>query len=258
MKRDTSFTPALPGALAALDNDQARALSRGFGKAQDQTTSDEALISRIARGERPAMQTLYARHHVRVFRFVVRVLGDRALAEDVVSDVFFDVWRNADQFERRSAVSTWVLRIARLKAFSALKRIPEEEEEWDEEIPGTLQDPGEDPAGSFERKQTNAILRECLSALPPAHREIIDLVYFHNKSIAEAAEIVGIPPQHGQDPHVWRAQAAGTHAASCGDQTSLTRFRHSATGVTRLIANHLSSVPEHGTSARLLPTLRVE
>ncbi|HEY4859190.1 MAG TPA: sigma-70 family RNA polymerase sigma factor [Xanthobacteraceae bacterium] len=152
---------------------------------------DEALMARIVNYDRSAMHMLYARHHVRVYRFALRVLRDRALSEDVVSDVFFEVWRSADQFEGRSAVSTWLLGIARLKAFSALKRCPEEE--LDERAANTIEDPADDPASSFERKETGSVLRECLSGLPREHREIIDLVYFHEKSIAEVAEIVGIP-----------------------------------------------------------------
>jgi Sigma-70 region 2 len=53
-----------------------------------QSTSDEVLIGRIANGDRLAMQVLYARYHVRVFRFVVRLVRDEATAEDVISEVF--------------------------------------------------------------------------------------------------------------------------------------------------------------------------
>src|ERR1700748_439295 len=92
-----------------------------------QSTSDEVLIGRIANGDRLAMQVLYARYHVRVFRFVVRLVCDEATAEDVISEVFLDVWRQAGRFEGRSAVSTWVLGIARFKALSVLRRKPEPE-----------------------------------------------------------------------------------------------------------------------------------
>ena len=57
-----------------------------------QTTSDEVLISRIAGGDRLAMQVLYARHHVRVYRFVLRLVRNEATAEDLISEVFLDVW----------------------------------------------------------------------------------------------------------------------------------------------------------------------
>src|SRR5438270_2290729 len=77
-----------------------------------QSTPDEVLIGRIANSDRLAMQVLFARYHVRAFRFVVRLVGDEATAEDVISEVFLDVWRQAGRFEGRSAVSTWLLAIA--------------------------------------------------------------------------------------------------------------------------------------------------
>ena len=79
-------------------------------------TTDEALIASIAQGDKRALQTLYGRHNVRVFRFALRFLNDEALAEDMVSEVFFDVWRQAERFEARSKVSTWLLAMARNKA----------------------------------------------------------------------------------------------------------------------------------------------
>ena len=85
-------------------------------------SSDESLIKRIAGGDKLAMQVLYARHHVRVFRFVVRIVHDESMAEDLISEVFLDVWRQADRFEGRSAVSTWLMSIARFKALSARRR----------------------------------------------------------------------------------------------------------------------------------------
>jgi RNA polymerase sigma-70 factor (ECF subfamily) len=81
--------------------------------------------------------------------------------------------------------------MARLKAFSALKRRPEEQ--LDEDTAMAIEDPADGPASCFEQKETGAILRECLSRLSPQCREIIDLVYFHEKSIAEVAQILGIP-----------------------------------------------------------------
>ena len=92
-----------------------------------QTTSDEVLIGRIASGDRLAMQVLFARHHVRVYRFVLRLVSDPTLAEDLISEVFLDVWRQAGKFEGRSAASTWMLSIARFKALSALRRKGERE-----------------------------------------------------------------------------------------------------------------------------------
>ena len=156
-----------------------------------QSTSDEVLIGRIANGDRLAMQVLYARYHVRVFRFVVRMVRDDSTAEDLISEVFLDVWRQAGRFEGRSAVSTWMLAIARFKALSALRRRPDQE--LDEETAGAIEDPSDDPAAALEKKDKSAMIRKCLTGLSAEHREIIDLVYYHEKSVEEVAEIVGIP-----------------------------------------------------------------
>ena len=156
-----------------------------------QSTPDEVLIGRIANGDRLAMQVLYARYHVRVFRFIVRFVRDEATAEDVISEVFLDVWRQADRFEGRATVSTWLLAIARFKAISALRR--RRDEELDEEAAAAIEDLSDNPATALEKNDKSAMLRKCLAGLSAEHREIIDLVYYHEKSVEEAAEIVGIP-----------------------------------------------------------------
>ena len=146
-----------------------------------QTSSDEVLISRIANGDRLAMQVLFARHHVRVYRFVLRLVRNEATAEDLISEVFLDVWRQAAKFEGRSAVSTWMLSIARFKALSALRRKPEYE--LDEETAEAIEDHSDDPEVTLAKKDKGALLREALSALSAEHREVIDLVYYHEKSV---------------------------------------------------------------------------
>src|SRR5437667_10702255 len=84
--------------------------------------SDEMLVEQIAGGKQLGMRRLFARHRLRIYRFVLRMVRDEALAEDILSEVFLDVWRKADQFEARAAVSTWLLAIARFKALSAMRR----------------------------------------------------------------------------------------------------------------------------------------
>jgi len=137
------------------------------------------------------MQVLFARHHVRVYRFVLRLVRNEATAEDLISEVFLDIWRQAGKFEGRSAVSTWMLSIARFKALSALRKRPEQE--LDDETAERIEDQADDPETALAKKDKGALLRECLTALSAEHREIVDLVYYHEKSVEEAAGIVGIP-----------------------------------------------------------------
>jgi len=169
----------------------ARLTQRADRQGAMQATADEVLIGRIASGDRLAMQVLFARHHVRVYRFVLRLVRDESTAEDLISEVFLDVWRQAGRFEGRSAVSTWLLAIARFKALSALRRRPDEE--LDEEAAASIEDTSDNPETALEKKDKSAIIRKCLMGLSAEHREIIDLVYYHEKSVEEVAQIVGIP-----------------------------------------------------------------
>src|SRR5436190_469186 len=87
--------------------------------------SDDALIAAIAEGDKSAMQVLFTRYSTRIYRFIARRTGNASLAEDVVSDVFLDVWRRANRFEGRSTVGTWLLAIARHKSLNAMRHTSE-------------------------------------------------------------------------------------------------------------------------------------
>ena len=154
-------------------------------------TPDVALIRSIAAGDKHAMQILFARHNVRIFRFLLRFVRDRSAAEDLVSEVFLDVWRQAGRFQGRSQVTTWLLAIARNKALSALQR--RSNEELDEDAAAAIEDPQDNPEVTLQKRQKAEILLNCLTQLSPAHREVTDLVYYHEKSIDEVAEITGVP-----------------------------------------------------------------
>lgn len=152
---------------------------------------DEALLREIGKGNQLAMRTLFMRHQVRVFRFVMRFVRDRGLAEDIVSEVFFAVWRQAHRFKGRSTVSTWLLSIARHKALTAIKRPPVER--LDDAIAATIADPALGAEEKIEDAENATTLRRCLVALSAEHGEMIDLVYYQQKSIKEIAEMLGIP-----------------------------------------------------------------
>jgi len=156
-----------------------------------QPTSDEMLLDGITDGDRNAMHVLYARHHVRVYRFILRMVRDATTAEDLTSQVFLDVWRTASQFQRRSQVSTWLLSIARFKALTALRQRRHEDIEQEEIL--EIADGAETPEASIDRSTTSAILRACVAELSPAHREIINLVYYHEKTVEEVGQLIGIP-----------------------------------------------------------------
>ena len=158
--------------------------------AATETSSDEVLIRRIADGDQLAMRTLFARYRVAIYRWLLRLVGDEALAEDLLSDVFLDVWRKAASFEARSSVATWLLAIARYKALSARRQQPHAE--LNDELASTVADPADDPELVLQKKDRAELLRQSLAKLSPEHGEVIDLVYYHGKSVKEVAETIGI------------------------------------------------------------------
>jgi RNA polymerase sigma-70 factor (ECF subfamily) len=177
MQRDHAIPRAMP-----------RAMPVRHSSAKEM--SDHDLVRLIAADDNNAMRILFARHNMRVFRFAVRIVGNEATAEDVVSDVFLDVWRNASRFEGRSQVATWILGIARHKALAAARRRPIGES--DDDI-AFIVDHADGPETAAQKADRSAILRDCLEQLTPAHREIIDLVYYHEQTIDDVARILGVP-----------------------------------------------------------------
>jgi RNA polymerase sigma-70 factor (ECF subfamily) len=152
---------------------------------------DETLIKSIAAGDKFAMQVLFQRHNVRVYRFVLRLTGNVCLAEEIVSETFLNVWQRAGTFAAKCQVSTWLLAIARHKAVSVLRR--RSAAPLDDAMAAALVDPSDDAESVLGREDRSRIIRRCLTQLSPAHREIIDLVYYHEKSVEEVAQIVGVP-----------------------------------------------------------------
>src|SRR5262249_8339229 len=155
-----------------------------------ESSPDEPLTRRIAAGDKSAMRALFARYRVRVYRWLLRLVDDEALAEDLLSEVFLDVWRYAASFEARSSLSTWLLAIARYKAFSARRR--RTDAEVDEATVSTMPDSRDDPEVTLLKKNRAEALRRALPLRSPEDRELIDLAYYHGKSVKDIAEIVSI------------------------------------------------------------------
>jgi RNA polymerase sigma-70 factor, ECF subfamily len=129
------------------------------------------------------------------------IVKDRSLADDLVGELFLQVWRNAHRFGAHPGLSTWLLAIARDTATAAIKRrkIPEERDEApsieDQAArPGrSAEDQAASPGLSTQAINRQKVLHVCVTKLSPNHREILDLVYYHEESIEAVAKIVGIP-----------------------------------------------------------------
>ena len=162
-----------------------------LARATASDSSDEMLVERIAAGDKLAMQVLFARHRTPVYRWLLRFVGNETVAEDLLSDVFFDVWQQAGRFEGRSAVSTWLLSIARFKALSARRR--RTDAALDETIEATVADSADNPEIALQKKSRDELVRAAMMKFSPDHRDILDLVYFHENSVEDCALILNIP-----------------------------------------------------------------
>jgi RNA polymerase sigma-70 factor (ECF subfamily) len=161
-------------------------------KRENDNERDVALLASMAGGDHAALKALYGRHSVRIFRFIMRSVNDRDTAEELMNEVFLEGWRNAGRFEGRSTVSTWLLAIAGNKAATHLRR-RRNEDPLDEATIATTPDPGIGPETATGKADEARAMRDCLAALSPDHRAVVELTYYQERSIEEAAEILAIP-----------------------------------------------------------------
>jgi RNA polymerase sigma-70 factor, ECF subfamily len=152
--------------------------------------ADEVLVRRVAQsGDERALSDLYDRYSGVVYGMGVRYLGDRALAEDFVQDVFTAMWRGAASFDpSRASFATWLFRIARNRATDLIRR----RRARVRTVGGdAYPEPGEmDPAGELSR---GFDLVAALSALSSTHREVLELAYFEGLSQREISRRTGTP-----------------------------------------------------------------
>lgn len=153
---------------------------------------ERALLKAIAAGDAKALERLFARAQTRVFRFLMRVVKSEAIAEELLNEVFLSVWQNAHRYEGRSEPLTWMLSIAHNKAMSVLRKKTE--------VLGIAEETGRDlvaeedtPDVAAQKHDKSVKIRACIAELSPDHRTILDLVYYQEQSVAEAAEVLGIP-----------------------------------------------------------------
>jgi RNA polymerase sigma-70 factor (ECF subfamily) len=157
-------------------------------------TPDGALMGAFSRREQAAAEELYDRFASRVYGLGIVMLGNDAMAQDLVQDTFVKLWRSAARFDAgRGRLETWVLLVARSLAIDAirrrvldarsLERIGVEREASGEPGPDELAET-EDLAGRARR---------AMSSLSDGQRAALELAYFGGKTSAEVAELEGIP-----------------------------------------------------------------
>jgi RNA polymerase sigma factor (sigma-70 family) len=152
--------------------------------------SDEVLLRRVGRGDAEALTALYQRHANGLFGFLLRLAGDRMLAEEILQDTLMAVWRGADGFAGRSQVRTWLYGIARRQAHNRLRVTRPVEAALDDVAEPQLAGPGPEELAlaSLERDRVLA----AVDRLSLVHREVVMLTFAADLSQAEIAEVLGV------------------------------------------------------------------
>lgn len=148
-------------------------------------------LTRTALGDRASFERLFRAYEHRLYRFLIGLVRDAQLAEELTGDVMLDVWRGAARFRGTSKVSTWIFGIAHHKAVDALRRSKPETIELH-----TLVSTSDSSAGPEELVLEDRFRREladAMSELTPEHRAVLELTFVHGCSQAEIAAIVDCP-----------------------------------------------------------------
>jgi len=152
---------------------------------------DLTLIQAIGAGDKAALSELYARHGQGILAYLIGQLGgDHQLAEEVLQDVLLAVWKGAGSFRGESKVRTWMLGIARYQALSARRRRKPTPAELGDYIPTDEDGPQRVQARNEQRETVRAAMRE----LPEEQQDALELIFFHDLSGPEAADVLGIAP----------------------------------------------------------------
>ena len=151
---------------------------------------DVDLLKRIAGNDQSAVNALYGRYNVRLYRFILRRVRNEAVADELTNEVFMEIWRNASKFEGRSTPSSWIFAIAHNKSVSYLRK--RREEGLDDGLAAKIEDMDDTPEVATQKLDKASAIRRAMEKLSDAHRQVIDLVYYQEMSIREVSDIVGI------------------------------------------------------------------
>lgn len=167
------------------------------GGSTNPATVDVALLSRVARRDADALAALYDRHHRLLFSLILRILGDRGEAEDVLQEVFVRVWDRADSYSSAlGAPSAWLVRVARNRAIDRLRSRQVRSGlagAMDAAPPAADGSPSSDPEGQASQAELQRTVRAALADLPEEQRVLIDAAYFDGFTQSELAERYGLP-----------------------------------------------------------------
>jgi RNA polymerase sigma-70 factor, ECF subfamily len=159
---------------------------------------EAALVSRMATGDESALSALYDLYAGQVLGLIMRVLTNRAEAEEILEEVFFQCWREAVRYDgSRGTVPAWLFSIARSRAIDRIRtrqRKDSRTSSIDDAVPaGNIADDRCDPEGDAVKSEYSTIVQAAMSELPAKQREMLELAYFSGLSQTEIAERTGEP-----------------------------------------------------------------
>jgi len=153
-------------------------------------TTDWSLLARIGQKDEEALSALYDRYSGLVFSEAKRILRDTGAAEEILQDLFYQVWRTAERFDpAKGSLAGWLLVAARNRAISKLRRKSGKSEELDENAVSLRVDVESHAAQHLLLDKVRAVM----GSLPEAHREALEYAYFQGMSHNEIAEKTGQP-----------------------------------------------------------------
>lgn len=159
--------------------------------------SEATLVRAVAEGSAEALGTLYDRHAASVYGLARRIVARQDDAEEVVQDVFAQVWRDAPRYDpARATVAGWIMVLARTRAIDRLrarKARPDQEEGVEPAAAPPLAAAGADPETAVISSEAASKVRAAFSALPEPLRTLVDLAYFQGLTHSEIAGQTGVP-----------------------------------------------------------------
>jgi len=151
---------------------------------------DWMVVRAMAQGDTSALDELYARHGAGVLGFLVSRLSDRQLAEEVLQDVMLAAWDHAASFREESKVRTWLLAIARNRAINTQRKRRVQQVELSESFQLSSDETG--PLEKVVKRSEQDMVRDAMRQLPDPYREVLTLVFYHQLTGPEAAEVMQV------------------------------------------------------------------
>lgn len=162
-------------------------------KSEQGNASDVELLHAVARGEEGALARLYDQYRVILFGLLVRILGSREEAEDVLQDVFIQVWRRAGDFdETRGKPFTWLVTLARSRAIDRLRLLGARQRLADASSKNQTEEVSDALADTIQSGQRE-VIRRALSELPEEQKQALVLAYYDGLTQSEIASQLGTP-----------------------------------------------------------------